>query len=254
MHTGFLQAKNMLSGVGLAGILLLFSSCHKSEQAPSPDMGYGYFPIYVGMERHYWLDSIVYHDFDGSVDTSHYEAWDQVDTSYTDNSGQTVFRILRQLRPLGSATWQPNTSIAITLLPRRMEWLEDNLRFIKLIFPVQENASWNGNAYIETNLNPDLQYLNGWTYTYQQVNQPASLGGIRFDSTLTVMQANDSLQSHTYAFRTYSIEQYARGIGLVYRHFIHWEQQCASYDSQGNCQALKPRNGVEVILSLKDTL
>ncbi|MBX5439391.1 MAG: hypothetical protein IRZ29_07610 [Thermoflavifilum sp.] len=240
--------------LAMAGLLLSLGACHKTSLSPPPDAGYAFFPIYVGMERHYWLDSIIYRDFDGTIDTEHYEAWDRVDTSYLNDSGQQVFRILRMLRPVGIQQWLPALTIEITWLPQRMEWLEDNLRYIKLIFPVAEGKSWSGNAYLETNLNPDLQYLNGWVYAYQDVNKPANIDTLHFDSTLTVREANDSLNSPSYAFRTYSLEQYARGVGLVYRHFIHWEQQCASYDPQGNCQALKPRKGIEVRLWLKDTL
>jgi len=236
------------------GLVFFLSACHKSTSPASPDMGYAYFPIYTGMERHYWLDSIVYHDFDGSVDTIHYEAWDRIDTSYVDNSGQMVFRVLRELRPLNDSTWYRDQAFTLTWLPQRVEWQVNNLRFIPLIFPIQQGAQWDGNAYIESNLNPDLQYLNGWTYTYVQVNRPGSLSGQVFDSTVTVSEADDSLQSSTYAFRTLSLAQYAKGVGLVYRHFIHWEQQCASYDAQANCLSLKPRNGVEMILRLKDTL
>jgi hypothetical protein len=233
---------------------LYLCACHKWSQQLPPNMGYAYFPVYTGMERHYWIDSIVYHDFDGSIDTTHYEAWYRVDTSYTDDSGHTVFRVLRSLRGLNDSIWYADQVFGVTLTTRRVEWQENNLRFIPLIFPIQQGAQWNGNAYIEANLNPDLQYLNGWTYTYVQVNQPGSLSGQLFDSTATVSEANDSLQSSTYAFRTLSLAQYARGVGLVYRHFIHWERQCSGYDAQGNCLSLKPRNGIEVILRLKDTL
>lgn len=132
--------------------------------------------------------------------------------------------------------------------------MEDNLRFIKLTFPIQQGSSWNGNAYIESNLNPELQYLNGWQYQYQKVNVPDSINDIHFDSSLVVLEANDSLQSNAYAFRTYSRENYALHVGLIKQYFMHWEQQCTGYDQRGNCLSLKPRKGFEVILRLKDTL
>jgi hypothetical protein len=59
---------------------------------------------------------------------------------------------------------------------------------------------------------------------------PANVKSVNYDSTVTIMQVNDSanvpiLLSNVYAQRTYWQETYAKNIGLVYRHTELWEYQ-----------------------------
>ena len=56
------------------------------------------------------------------------------------------------------------------------------------------------------------------------------MGGATYDSTLTILQEDDSANvpiviDTAFASRTYWSETYAKNIGLVYRHSILWEYQ-----------------------------
>lgn len=53
------------------------------------------------------------------------------------------------------------------------EKVEENVRFVKLAFPVKDEQVWNGNAQ---------NTLDGWNYSYQFFDRPRTVGGITFDS------------------------------------------------------------------------
>ena len=122
-----------------------------------------------------------------------------------------------------------------------IEFVENNLRYIKLKLPIREGYTWKGNSYIDTySLNSDLKYLDDWDYTYDSVNVPLTLGNITIDSTIRVAQRDEFLGQDPkipgtqYAEKNYSVEKYAKGIGLVYKEFIHWEYQGAHPPADAN--------------------
>jgi hypothetical protein len=56
------------------------------------------------------------------------------------------------------------------------------------------------------------------------------VGGNTYDSTVTILQQDDStnvpiLDDTLFAYRSYWSEIYAKSIGLIYRHTIMWEFQ-----------------------------
>jgi hypothetical protein len=92
------------------------------------------------------------------------------------------------------------------------ERYEENQRFVRLIFPVNEGESWNGNAY---------NTLEPWNYTYTNVGEPYSLDLLSFSKTLTVNQRNNvNLVNQEIAY-----EVYAYGIGMVYKQLTDLEYQ-----------------------------
>lgn len=239
----------------VAGVLLLILipfSCSKKGGTFIPDFHYGYFPVQVGKYLTYSLDSLIYLDYNGTVEDHHYTVRDVYESEFSDNLGRPSYLVTRYILDTLTLGWDPNITYYITPSSTRIEDIEQNLRFVKLVFPVQLNYSWAGNEYIAPDPNAGLQYLDGWTYTYTGVDIADTVGTTVYDSTATVLEADDSASIQGYAFRLYSREVYARNIGLVYRHFIHWEQQCSGYDQNGNCQGLDPRNGVEVTMELLD--
>ena len=92
------------------------------------------------------------------------------------------------------------------------EKVEENVRFVKLVFPIKKSKSWNGNAQ-NTNIEMD--------YKYSFVDQFKTIAGLTFDSTLEVEQQNRL----DLIYDNYSVEQYAKNVGLVYKKVILVESQ-----------------------------
>ncbi len=236
--------------IAVTGGILLLGDCRKTESGV-PAVGYQYYPLRVGDTLYYQEDSILYNDFFSTVDTAAHQVMDVTVSVFTDNSGRDSYLVDRFIRDSSSEPWQEDFTYSVTPQPNRIEDLENNLRFIKLIFPVRLKASWPGNSFIDPDPSDNLSYLEGWNYQYVAVNTPDTVAGNRFDSTLTVVQQPDLLiQTPSYGSELYSIEKYASGVGLIYKHFIYWQQQCIQYDQSGNCLQLGARGGYEVILQL----
>ncbi|HVB02898.1 MAG TPA: hypothetical protein VNE41_04180 [Chitinophagaceae bacterium] len=245
------RRKNRLTFLVLA-VITLFSleACKKTIGIPS-DIGYSYFPIHIGDSLTYLEDSIIYDDFYSTIDTFPHEILDVTTSTFTDNSGRLSYLINRFIWDSTAQEWLPDISYYITPTTTSIEDEENNLRFIKLVFPVALNTSWQGNIYIDPDPADNLGYLQGWKYSYTAVNARDTVGNLYFDSTLTVVQQSDQLvQTPDYSSRLYSVEQYARNIGLIYKHFVYWQQQCVSYDQSGKCLLLGGKGGYEVIMQL----
>jgi hypothetical protein len=196
-----------------------FFSCKKDEN-PSPDMGYNYFPDKVGSYTVYNVDSFYYDDFSSpvTIDTFKFQLKEKIQSSYPDNQNRTTLRLERYIRnynpaiPYSSLPWILKDVWAANRTTTTAEKVEENVRYVKLAFPVKEGQTWNGNAQ---NTNPE------WDYTYQFFDQKRTIGGITFDSVLQVNQIvyQDLIQQRHY------IEKYARNVGLVYKQVIDVESQ-----------------------------
>lgn len=213
---------------------ILFYSCKKQDQFTLASIS-DYYPLQVGKFITYNVDSTVFINF-GKRDTIiKYQVQDRVDAQLTDNNGKPVYRIIRYIRKNETQTWSANNTFTAAPRENSIDLIENNLRFQKLKMPVSEGFSWKGNTYLPIDPYPSYQFASAftddWDYTYDSVNAPLTIGAVTIDSTIKVSQADESLgqdpknPATTYAERTYAIEKYAKGIGLVYKEFLHWEYQ-----------------------------
>ncbi|HEY5465158.1 MAG TPA: hypothetical protein VIJ95_17995 [Hanamia sp.] len=221
--------------LGSCLLCLLFASCKKEDSNFTSASINDYFPLKVGKYITYNLDSTVIANFGlGSSPfvVNHYQAQDVVDAEITDNLGRSSFRIMHYIRNDSTQLWIPNNTFMVTSTRNSLEYVENNLRYLKLMLPISEGFTWKGNSYIDTYDNDlGLTYLDDWDYTYDSVGAPLTINSLNFDSTITVDERDEflgqdpSLDSTQYATKTYSVEKYAKGIGLIYRNFLHWEYQ-----------------------------
>ena len=212
------------------GIVLF--GCKKQNDTFSSAPLSDYFPLKTGKYITYNLDSTIFISF-GSKDTIiRYQVQDRIDSQITDNLGRAAFRIIRVIRKNATQAWVPNNTFMAVPTETSIEFIENNLRFIKLKLPVENGYTWKGNSFIDTySLNSDVKYLDDWDYVYDSLNAPITLGTVHVDSTLKVKQRDEflgqdpHLAGTQYAEKNYSTEKFAKGIGLVYKEFLHWEFQ-----------------------------
>lgn len=217
---------------GLLFTSLIFISCKKQTDNIAPEPVNNYYPLQVGKYINYKLDSTVYINF-GQKDTIiHYLAQDRVDAQITDNLGRPAYRVIRYLRKDTTQSWAPDNTFMVVPTGSSIEYVENNLRFLKLTSPIKQDFSWKGNSYIDTySINSDLKYLDDWDYMYDSVGLPLTINSLTFDSTIKVAERDEflgqdpSIPGTQYAEKTFSEEKYAKGVGLIYREFLHWEYQ-----------------------------
>jgi hypothetical protein len=214
--------------IGLCAFFLL-QSCEKTTDYPEPLLS-DYMPLKSGSYHIYQVDSLIYTNF-GTRDTlRRYQVKYEIDSLLRDNINRPAYRIFRYIRKTPAQSWQPQGTSWAILDENQFEWVEQNLRFIKLRRPIVNGFQWKGNAYIDTySSNSLLRYMDNWLYTYDSVGLPLTLGSLNFDNTLTIQQRDEIIgvpeDPSGYHEINQSREKYAKGVGLIYRIFFHKEYQ-----------------------------
>ncbi len=185
---------------------VFLSSC-KKETAIPVDMGYKYFPVNTGHWVIYNVDSISYNDFTHQVDSFRYQIKELVESDFYDNSGRLSQRVERYIRYSDTSEWKIKNVWCETLTASCAERVEENLRMIKLVFPVKDSAAWNGNSY---------NNLGEQKYTYCNVHAPVTINAIFLDSTVTVLQKDFT----SIISEDFQQEVYAAHIGLAYKKYV----------------------------------
>lgn len=186
-------------------LLVLLLSCSKDkEEYVEPYLGHDYAGLEVGKYVVYDVDSFFYDDFNGMIDSSFYQIKEEVDSKFTDLEGDESFKIIRYRKESDTTGWVLIDVWQSKLTSRNFQKVEENVRFIKLIFPINENATWNGNI---------LNNEGEQTYDYTAVGQSESIGGNTLANVLTVLQFEEINLIEEKVFE----EKYAKGIGMVYK-------------------------------------
>jgi hypothetical protein len=214
----------------LTTVVLFLSACKKSNEDFKTASISDYYPLQIGKYITYNLDSTVFTNF-GTVMAIHsYQVKHVVDALISDNLGRPAYRIIRYIRIPPATAWTPDNTFMAVPTDFSMEFIENNFRFLKMKLPISDGYTWKGNTYIDTySLNSNVKYLNDWDYTYDSLNVPAKLGALTIDSTIRVNQRDETIgdpsNPNSYSERNIGLEKYAKGIGMVYRKFLHTEYQ-----------------------------
>ncbi|MEI6124195.1 MAG: hypothetical protein WCQ95_11280 [Bacteroidota bacterium] len=198
---------------------LAFFSCKKETELPV-DMGYKYFPVNTGHWAIYNVDSISYNDFTGAIDSFHFQIKEFVESVFVDNSGAETQRLECYYRPNDTSNWVIRDVWAENLTASTAQRVEENLRLVKLVFPVTEGLQWNGNAY---------NMLGEQNYEYDNVHSTFAINGFSFDSTLVVKQK----ELYTLISEDLQKEIYAARVGLVYKRYVKLSKQPSGVITKG---------------------
>ncbi|RYF90817.1 MAG: hypothetical protein EOO03_02840 [Chitinophagaceae bacterium] len=207
------------------------TACEKSTETLQTASIEDYSPLVVGKYVTYQLDSAVYTNFGQTAEVHSYQVRHMVEAKITDNQGRPAYRISRSIRnAAGTSPWVPDATFMAINTGNGLEFVENNLRFLKLRTPIRDYYSWKGHTFMDTySINSEIKYLDDWDYSYDSVNVPLSIGNFAFDSTLKVDQRDEVIGNpadpNSYAEINIGVEKYAKGVGLIYRRFFHSEYQ-----------------------------
>jgi hypothetical protein len=199
-------------------IPLFYFSC-KKETLDYKLFGKEYFPLKVGYYIIYSVDSIQFYDITLTSDTFRYQLMELVDSTITDDFGNTSFMIKRFVRANDLQPWTLKRVWLANLYNDRAEKQEENLRFMKLHFPVILNKTWRGNIYIVAD--SVHHYKPDWNYIYKTMDTTLQMNGNKLDSCIVVQQYNEQNQIEKHIER----EMYQKGTGLVYKELIQVGRQ-----------------------------
>jgi hypothetical protein len=188
----------------LLGVFCLFSCKKDKDDYVAPDIGHNYAGMEVGKYVIYDVDSLFYDDFTSTVDTSIYQIKEEVVEKFIDLEDEEAFKIHRYKKEKDSLNWVLKDVWNAKLTQTNFQKVEENVRFVKLIFPVRANVTWNGNIM---NNKGELRYK------YSSIDTPETIGGHSFSNVLRVLQYEDINLISQELFE----EKYARGVGMVYK-------------------------------------
>jgi hypothetical protein len=205
--------------------VVLFASCKGKEE--TFDQGYDYYPIAKG---NYKIYDVRFEDYStsGTV-TEDYQIKEIVTDTFTLN-GELKYRIERFKRAISSDPWPetPDSVWTSVVFSSRIIKAENNVRFVKLTFPVENGKSWNGNA--ENDFGDDQYVLNS-------VGKSFTVNGQLYSKTATVLQSpNDS----NFVNKDYRKEVYAKGIGMIYK-----VKEIYEYEQGANWGLYKIESGIK---------
>lgn len=215
----------------LAFVLLSLAACREGTIVEELDVDYGYeyFPLEIGKYREYQVDSIVY-DFDGStpiiLNTTTFVREAITDT-LRDNTDDLNFVIERSTRLDASQNWTVRDIWVAKRGEAQAEQVEENLRFIKLVFPLRNGVSWDATDFFDKNqtvfvAGESIQQYKRWFSEVLSIDQNVTVGNNSFSEVVSVSHANDENQIEL----RQAEEKYAKNVGLVYSRMMILDTQC----------------------------
>jgi hypothetical protein len=186
-------------------VALIWASCAKDEENPPIDLGYDYFPVKIGHFIEYAVDSIAY-DSEGDHDTLSYFVREVIESEIVDALKEPALRIERYKKDSLDHDWELVDIWSAKRTSNNAQRIEEDKRYIRLVFPITNSAQWDGNA-----LNTEEE----WTHVYSEIGTSRNYDSLSFENTVTVLQREfKSLIDDQYAY-----EVYAPGIGLIEKYY-----------------------------------
>jgi hypothetical protein len=185
-------------------ILIINLSCDPVEYSEVKSYQ-DYFPIEIQKEKKFLVTNIIHNSF--GKDTSSYYLKEIITESFIDLEGDTAYRIQRYWRTDTTQTYEIKDVWVVKKSENSVQQLEENIRFTKLIFPINKNSFWNGNAF------NNLGYQE---YSVQSIHTDFNLNNLTFDSCVSI---NQNYKSNLLEYEN-SQEIYSLGLGLVYKEVI----------------------------------
>jgi hypothetical protein len=190
----------------LATLLLIgFSACKTSGDdmdVPNYEDGSKYYPLDSGMVRLYQVDSIAFDDNAGTIDTFRFVLEEEIIGTINGQFNEPHVVIKRSVKKEMSQIWEPRASLFALRTPNNLQVVEENNRFVKLVFPLGNTNTWNGNMF---------NNLGRRNYLFQFKEKSFSNGDTSFFDCTQIQEANIKNAIEEVFVRSV----YAANIGLV---------------------------------------
>lgn len=193
--------------------LVLVQSCGDDDDPTVPTIvyGYDYYPDSLGLTRIYDVDSLVLRENSSRTDTFNYQIKVVYKEDYTDNEGERNVKVERYYRPNDTTDWTFDKVYITKRTKTEAQEFYNNVRELKLAFPVRVGSMWDGNRYN----NNDEQ-----VYEITKLEETAKPFIVPTD-VITILQKDEK----NFIEKKYDLEKYARGVGMIFKEHIDIETQ-----------------------------
>jgi hypothetical protein len=182
---------------------MMVVACDSSDDDKKRSIGEAYFPLKTGSYQVYDVNEIIYTL--GVPETLQYQLKVAIVDKFLNTEGDSTFVIHRSKRNTDIDPWVYTTTWSVRNSNLEIVQNEENISYIKLKFPVNAGATWNGNAY---------NTLEEDEYILESVNTTEAFNDQSFTDCLTVNQSDND---DYIVFLDQRKEVYAKDIGLVHK-------------------------------------
>jgi hypothetical protein len=216
------------SNTYLFALMFLAVSCGDSviEEPDESLYGYGYFPVEVGYTWEYQVDSVlIFQGGDNNIISSSF-IQEKVSELISENNDERKFKLERSHRNGGNEAWVLQDVWQVSIDNDKATKTEENLKFIKLVFPAVKGEKWDGNAFFDSDKEisvgaNNMSVFQDWNYKIEEAGVSRTINDVIYSSALNVSHIDqESLIS-----KRFSEEFYADGIGLVERNMEIFDTQ-----------------------------
>lgn len=218
---------NRLPFIFLTLLLIGISACEERTEILDLPANKEYFPLEVGESMIYQVDSINYLNGGAIVDSIRSYVREEITERFEDVDGEEFYRLERSVRRTDADPWRIADVWLISRDDQGAYRTEENLRFIKLVFPLTENRTWDHNAFIDDQQfvivggGETLQMYRNWQSSVETLESTQVVEGQEFTDVAVVIHVDDE----NVIERRYVEEQYAKGVGLIYREMMILDTQ-----------------------------
>lgn len=204
-------------------ILVFFAfvtACKKESISPElPENGIEYYPVEQGKFISYSVDSILYDDLGFTKISISSFVKLEVGEKIEDKSTGKKFKLFKYWKKDASSLWTLTDIETITVNANEIVVSEENLPFVKMIFPNNIGKVWKStrlfNEDIESMvLGETIKVFQGWFSEIINKKLDIRINGKDYNNVLEVIHANDKTSVNNLRFVR---EYYAPNIGLLKR-------------------------------------
>lgn len=191
-------------------------TCKERKLTPPENLFEGYYPLTQGEYIIYAAKRVNF--VNAVADSALFQIKEINMGKFTDQEGNTNYRIERFKRKTNEEEWLIDSVWAIIDKKDRIIKVENNIPYIKMVYPINKDTKWDGNI-----MNSNQYKCGGYdckltdNSSYSNIATSFTVNGKVFDNTLTVN--NIGVVSTIDSILGKNI--YSKEIGRVYTEKIH---------------------------------
>lgn len=200
--------------------LLAQSSCINDEISIETDFEYEYYPLSVGNEWTYQSDSIILSNRGTQIDTLKSFIKETISEVLESEVDQKQYKLSRFFKREAQDDWTRINSWTIIQEKTRLIRTEENIRFIKLVFPPKTGLKYNSTTFITERqiINVGGEFIEPyeqWNSQIVSIDEDHIFNGNSVKTQTIVLTDTD-----IFLEKRYVTETYAKDIGLIKKEMI----------------------------------
>lgn len=233
---------------------VLFISCGEDVTLNLDDFDTGsrYHPASLDRFWIYKIDSLTITNGGSVVSSSTSFLRESLVSSFLNPDGDTTFILERAFSSSQNGPYFTTDRWTLEKTEDRLLRVEENLQFVKLLFPIQVGTTWNGNLFddqlISSVSQQQIRIYRDWEYSVLSDNDEVTVEGVNYQDVVTVQQA----EFETALELRRSREEYAPDVGLIRREMEIFDTQCIDQACQAQPWLDKAMAGFQLTQVLVD--